>query len=53
MLDYVVVHELRFRCEPNHSARFWALVAQRRPDWPPARDGPREYGEELLVFKPL
>ena len=50
MLDYVVVHELCHLREPNHSPRFWALVAERRPGWPVARDWLREHGEELLAF---
>jgi predicted metal-dependent hydrolase len=52
VLDYVVVHELCHLREPNHSPRFWRLVAGRRPDWRRPRDWLREYGPELLAFQP-
>jgi predicted metal-dependent hydrolase len=53
VLDYVVVHELCHLREPNHSPRFWALVAARRPDWRASRAWLREHGEELLAFRPV
>jgi predicted metal-dependent hydrolase len=52
VLDYVVVHELCHLRVPNHSARFWRLVAQRRPAWPAQRDWLRDHGPELLAFRP-
>ena len=52
VLDYVVVHELCHLREPNNSARFWRLVATRRPDWRDHRDWLREHGAELLAFQP-
>jgi predicted metal-dependent hydrolase len=33
VLDYVVEHEVAHLEVPNHSARFWALVAGRCPDY--------------------
>lgn len=37
IVDYVVVHELAHLREMNHSARFWAVVAQHYPDHRSAR----------------
>jgi len=33
VIDYVVVHELAHIREPNHSARFWGVVASVLPDY--------------------
>jgi len=33
VIDYVVAHEVAHLREMNHSARFWALVAQAIPDY--------------------
>jgi hypothetical protein len=52
VLDYVVVHELCHLREPNHSARFWNLVASRRPNWHKQRDWLTRHGPELLAFRP-
>jgi predicted metal-dependent hydrolase len=52
VLDYVVVHELCHLREPNHSARFWRLVASRRPSWRTHRDWLTIHGAELLAFRP-
>jgi predicted metal-dependent hydrolase len=52
VLDYVVVHELCHLREPNHSQRFWRLVASRRPDWRGQRDWLTAHGPELLAFRP-
>jgi len=52
VLDYVVVHELCHLRVPNHSRRFWALVEQHRPHWRLQRGWLRDYGPELLAFRP-
>jgi predicted metal-dependent hydrolase len=52
VLDYVVVHELCHLREANHSRRFWALVASRRPGFREQRAWLREHGPELLAFVP-
>jgi hypothetical protein len=52
VLDYVVVHELCHLREPNHSARFWRLVASRRPGWRGQRAWLTTHGPELLAFRP-
>ncbi|HET7044519.1 MAG TPA: SprT family zinc-dependent metalloprotease [Gaiellaceae bacterium] len=49
VLDYVVVHELCHLREPNHSARFWALVEAARPGYREPRRWLREHGPELLA----
>ena len=52
VLDYVVVHELCHLRVPNHSPRFWNLVERHRPAWRDQRDWLREFGPELLAFRP-
>src|SRR3954469_23554959 len=52
VLDYIVVHELCHLREPNHSSRFWDLVASRRPDWERADAWLTRHGAELLAFRP-
>ena len=52
VLEYVVVHELCHLRVPNHSKRFWSLVGKHRPSFRHERDWLREFGEELLAFRP-
>jgi predicted metal-dependent hydrolase len=52
VLDYVVVHELCHLRVPNHSKSFWKLVERWRPGWRDQRQWLREYGPELLAFRP-
>ncbi len=47
LTDYVVAHELAHLREPNHSPRFWAIVAQLFPDYLSARRELRRLGHAL------
>lgn len=48
VLEYVVVHELCHIRHRDHSARFWALVAQHLPGWAHERQWLKRQGGELL-----
>jgi predicted metal-dependent hydrolase len=48
VVDYVVVHELAHRREPNHSSRFWAIVAQFLPDFKQRRDWLKKNASHLV-----
>ncbi|MFC6618840.1 M48 family metallopeptidase [Deinococcus radiophilus] len=37
-IDYVILHELCHLREFNHSARYYALLDQVRPDWRQQRE---------------
>lgn len=51
VLQYVVVHETAHLQEMNHSARFWALVQQRCPDFHRHRDWLKKHGAEILQWQ--
>jgi predicted metal-dependent hydrolase len=51
VLRYVAAHEVAHRLEMNHSADFWAVVAQIYPDYEAARKWLRVEGEELHRFR--
>jgi hypothetical protein len=53
VLEYVVVHELLHRREPNHSKAFWRLLDQARPGWREQARWLREHGTELHEYSPL
>jgi hypothetical protein len=46
--DYVLIHELMHLRQPNHSARFWALVARACPGYEASRRWLREHEATLL-----
>jgi predicted metal-dependent hydrolase len=48
IVDYVVVHELAHRREPNHSSRFWAIVEQFMPDYKKRRDWLKKNAAQLV-----
>ena len=43
LMDYIVVHELCHIPEQNHSATFWALVAQAYPNYKVLRKALHSY----------
>ena len=49
VLEYVVVHELAHLQEPNHSPRFWSLVARHDPAYQAARRWLRVFGPALAI----
>ena len=47
VLDYLVVHELAHLLEPNHSRRFWTIVAVQVPRWEEAKAWLKQFGTLL------
>ncbi|MDR2903136.1 MAG: M48 family metallopeptidase [Clostridiales bacterium] len=50
LIDYVVVHELAHITEHNHSARFWAIVAQTLPEYKIAEKKLKELHQRLMLL---
>jgi hypothetical protein len=48
VLEYVVVHELCHIKIRNHSAHFWALVAEHLPDYQSRRRWLKQHGSRLM-----
>lgn len=46
--DYIMLHELAHRRQPNHSLRFWREVESLCPWWRESERWLRRYGKELL-----
>jgi len=49
VLEYVVVHELCHIKIKNHSAHFWALVAEHLPDYQIRRHWLKKHGSSLMM----
>jgi len=49
VLDYVVEHEVAHLEVPDHSPRFWRLVARRLPSYRESRDWLRRHGTSLRL----
>lgn len=49
VLDYLVVHELAHLLEPNHTPRFWTIVAVQVPRWEQAKTWLKDHGHLLEV----
>jgi predicted metal-dependent hydrolase len=49
VMDYVVIHELAHRLVLNHSAQFWAIVAERCPGYRDARGWLKSQGPLLTL----
>jgi predicted metal-dependent hydrolase len=47
VLDYVVEHELAHLEVPDHSPRFWRLLARRLPSYGESRQWLRRHGASL------
>lgn len=51
-IDYVIIHELCHELEPNHSKKFYALVAQIMPSWKIWQSQLQQQGS-LLLYNPI
>lgn len=49
VIDYLVVHELAHFLEPNHTARFWNIIAVQVPYYEQAKEWLRQNGNLLEV----
>jgi predicted metal-dependent hydrolase len=49
LIDYVIVHELAHDDEPNHTARFWAVMRRDLPDYEQRKARLSEAGTQLWL----
>jgi predicted metal-dependent hydrolase len=49
ILDYVVEHEVAHLERPDHSQRFWDLLASRYPEWRARERWLRRHGQALRL----
>lgn len=49
IIEYVIVHELAHKVQPNHSPRFWSVVENLMPDYKERRDYLKKYGHEWIL----
>jgi predicted metal-dependent hydrolase len=47
VIDYLIVHELAHLLEPNHTPRFWNIIAVQAPRYELAKEWLREHGNLL------
>lgn len=47
VVDYIVVHELAHLLEPNHTPRFWNIIAVQLPDYKVSREWLVKHGADL------
>jgi predicted metal-dependent hydrolase len=47
VIDYLIVHELAHLLEPNHSPRFWNIVAVQVPGFEKQKKWLKDYGYKL------
>jgi predicted metal-dependent hydrolase len=52
VIDYLIAHELAHLLEPNHTPKFWNIVAIHAPSHAKAREWLKVHGSRLESFSP-
>lgn len=47
VIDYLIVHELAHLLEPNHTQKFWNIIAVQIPDYERPKKWLKEHGHKL------